>query len=233
MNKKRGILGVILVGAVFLGWLSPVFALEPQQGSYQTHHYLRCIPPSQQNDDIKYLVPPYLEVGDLLFLDSTNPPGRWNVPGFDHAAIYLGENKFIGTTTNKLTGVAEVNISDYTDMLTSGTFIHPVFARVITATPVQKQAATAWALSRIGDRYQCWYPEKIADPTCGRLTAQKWYCSEIVWAAYMNNTVGIDIDQNGWAIDFPKFFPLWSAVSPQDIADDNDVVLYSNISYDQ
>jgi hypothetical protein len=161
------------------------------------------------------------QIDDLVFFDSTFPPGRWNVRGLDHVVIYLGNDSFLSTMANKTTHVGEVNIISYDDLFHSWMLKNPRYARVNT-TPEQRHAATQWVCSRIGDTYQTWDPRKCADPNASIITAKKWYCSEIVWAAYYN--IGIDIDQNGWARDFPWFFPLWSSVSPQDIYDDNDMI---------
>jgi len=205
MGKTRFLIGLFFIGILCIAGVCPVVAYH------------------QGFDSIS--VPPYLELGDLVFFDSTFRPGRWNVRGLDHVAIYLGDNHFVGTMRNTVKQVAEVNITDYSYFFRVLHFVNPLFARVVSATPAQRQAATAWALSRIGDLYQIWDPEKIADPSAQRVTANRWYCSELVWAAYYQ--VGIDLDQNGWKRDFPWGLPFWSAVSPQEIAADNDVALLS------
>lgn len=174
------------------------------------------------SSEIHYMVPAYLEIGDMLFLDSTSDNPRWNVSGKDHACIYIGNNEFVGTTYNEITEVAEVNIENYTHFMTSESLKNPAFGYVASATDAEKQAAVNWALSRIGDAYQYLSPLKIANPDLPLPTADKWYCSEIVWAAYYNLDECIDIDQNGWS-PIPWLVP---AVSPNDIVYDDDVVMY-------
>jgi uncharacterized protein YycO len=185
-------------------------------------HALQIISRIQHRNTEQYVVPSYVEVGDLAFFDIPAPPGRWNVSGYDHVAIYIGDDKFIGSTRNDVTHTLEINISTYSFFMDVLRYKNPMFARVIIATPEQRQAATRWVLTRIGDGYQMWDPRKCADPNASLITAKKWYCSEIVWAAYYR--LGIDIDKNGWTRDFPFFFPIFISVSPQDIADDNDIV---------
>jgi hypothetical protein len=165
--------------------------------------------------------PPGFQADDIVFFDSTFRPGRWNVPGLDHIAIYLGNDTFLCTTINNETLVGEVNIVSYDDLFGSWMLKNPRFTRVMNATAEQRHNASMWAISRIGDKYQTWDPRKCADPDSKMITARRWYCSEIIWAAYYHQ--GIEIDKNEWKRDFPSFFPIVSAVSPQDIFDDNDM----------
>jgi len=209
---------------IFSGFLPGI--VQSQQIKLNSFTQLHDSSNQMRGDNEKQcLVPSNLEVGDLVFFDSTAPPGRWNVRGYDHVAIYLGDGRFIGTMRNTINNAVEVNVSSYSFFFNVPHFKNPMFARVISATPEQRLNATKWALSRIGDLYQTWDPRKIADPDARVITADQWYCSELVWAAYYHQ--GIDIDKNGWTRDFPWFFPIWSSVSPQDIADDNDVARLS------
>jgi hypothetical protein len=223
MKISTSIIGLFLIGVLLIGGSKPISANNHQQDFKQVYHQmLNSIQPSYQNEKKISHYPPDFQIYDLVFFDSTFPPGRWNVRGFDHIAIYLGNDSFLCTTHNKTTQVGEVNIVSYNDLFQSWMLKNPQYARVINATPDQRHAATEWALSRIGDLYQTWDPRKVADPNSSIITADQWYCSEIVWAAYYN--IGIDIDRNGWTRDFPWFFPLCASVSPQDIYDDNDVI---------
>jgi hypothetical protein len=223
MRSSTCIIGMLCIGIVFLGGIRPISAYYSQEDLNQaSQHMLRYSPSPDQNEKRTNHYPPDFQIDDLVFFDSTFPPGRWNVRGLDHVAIYLGNDSFVCTTKNKITGSFEVNIVSYDDLFQSTMLKNPCYARVINATPQQRHAATHWALSRIGDKYQTWDPRKVADPNSSIITADRWYCSEIIWAAYYNQ--GIDIDRNGWTRDLPWFFPLWSSVSPQDIYDDNDVI---------
>jgi hypothetical protein len=222
MRKIVNIIGVVFIGILLFGGFLPGIAQSHMEKLNKFNSSLLDL--TERKDTLKkiYSVPSYLEVGDLAFFDSPAPPGRWNVRGYDHVAIYIGDNKFVGSTRNDIAHILEVNISDYDFFMNVIHYKNPMFARVISATPTQRYNATQWALSRIGDLYQTWDPRKEANPNASIITATRWYCSEIVWTAYYHQ--GIDIDKNGWDRDFPWFFPLWSAVSPQDIADDNDIV---------
>ena len=223
MKTWRYFIVLLLISVLFMGGLLPVIAAYPQIQKLKERHQIH------QNVALKnekqFLEPPNLEIGDLVFFDSTSPPGRWNVTGFDHVAMYIGENRYLGSMRNTEKQVAEINITNFTYFYIVLHLTNPTFARVVSATPEQIQGAIDWGLKRIGDRYQLWDPQKIANPNSRYLTAQKWYCSEFVWAAFYNN--GIDIDRNGWNRDFPWFFPIWSAVSCDDIYYDNDVVHFS------
>jgi len=219
-------IGMFLVGIIVIGGLRPVSAQDDFHHSNQDNQYiLNYVPSAHQNERKTSQYPPGFQIDDLVFFDSTYPPGRWNVSGLDHVAIYLGNDTFICTIRNKTTHSGEVNIISYDHLFLGGILKNPRYARVITATPEQRHAATHFVISRIGDKYQTFDPRKCADPNASISTADRWYCSEIIWAAYYR--IGIDIDRNGWNRDFPWFFPIWSAVSCDDIYYDNDVVHFS------
>jgi len=221
MRNTTFIMSIFFISMLLFGGVLPGIAHSQVVNSYELKSILNEGAGGKDGTKKQYLVPSYLQVGDLVFFDSTFPPGRWNVRGFDHVAMYMGNDEFIGTMPNLVTHVAEINISNYSNFFVLHC-VHPTFARVVNVTAVQRQNAVTWALSRIGDLYQTWDPRKCADPNASLITADQWYCSEIVWAAYYHQ--GIDIDQNGWKRDFPWFFPIFSSVSPQDIYDDNDVI---------
>jgi len=76
----------------------------------------------------------------------------------------------------------------------------------------QKTDAALWAQNKTGKRYQ-------NIPSISKKGSyERWYDTELVWAAYYNQ--GIDIDQNGWEKikpvpndNVPKFFRnLWERV---------------------
>ncbi len=220
------IIGMFLVGIIVIGGLRPSSAQDDLQNSNQNYKYiLNYVSPVHQKERKTTQYPPDFQINDLVFFDSTYSPGRWNVSGLDHVAMYLGNDSFICTIRNKTIHSGEVNIVSYARLFLGGSFKNPRYARVINATPEQRHAATNWVISHIKDKYQTFDPRKIADPNVSVVTADRWYCSEIIWAAYYNN--GIDIDRNGWDRDFPWFFPIWSSVSCDDIYYDNDVVHFS------
>lgn len=181
-------------------------------------------PADDEDGDSGGTVPPDLQIGDLLFVE-----GAWWVPGasgWDHVAMYIGENRFIeaadypGTRVVTITPLAFYYL--WADEIAYGT--------VTTASAEQRLAAVDFAWSQLyspyQDPYECWWaspdPNDPDDPYSGQ-----WYCAELVWAAYYNQ--GIDIDahpgpeppeEGGDGVH------LW--VSPQDIADDDDVEVYPN-----
>lgn len=220
------IIGMFLVGIIVIGGLRPSSAQDDFQNSNQNNKYiLNYVSPAHQKERKTIQYPADFQIDDLVFFDSTYPPGRWNVSGLDHVAIYLGNDSFICSSRNRTIHQMEINIVSYARLFLGGSFKNPHYARVINATPEQRHAATQWAISHIKDKYQISDPRKIANPNVSVVTADRWYCSEIIWAAYYNN--GIDIDRNGWDRDFPWFFPIWSSVSCDDIYYDNDVVHFS------
>jgi hypothetical protein len=222
MRNSKILISVGLIGVLLFGGLLSANAHSQMAG---LNKILTTLDDSlqQQHNYTKYdMFPSDFQEGDLVFFDTTFPPGRWNVSGYDHVLIYLGNDSFIGTNFDRNTGTSDVCVVGSTDLFRNPHLINPVYGRVINATVEQRHNATEWALSRVGDLYQTWDPRKEADPNAPMITADRWYCSEIVWAAYYHQ--GIDIDKNGWARDFPWFFPIFSSVSPQDIYDDNDVV---------
>ena len=173
---------------------------------------------------IQYLVPAYVDTGDLLLMRLGDPYFPYNLFYWDHAAIYIGGNHFIHSIGAE-TGYPGVCIVDYTFFKTCGWATDLTFFKVSSASNWQKIAAVEWAHERLGDLYQYSGPGqdymlKCANPYLSWPTADEWYCSELVWAAYYNQ--GIDIDRNGWS-PFPFGVP---AVPPDDIARDNDIEQY-------
>jgi hypothetical protein len=226
MRFESGIIGIFLVGIIVIGGFRSLSAQDSLQDLDQKYQYLsNYVSLAHQKEEKASHYPPNFQIDDLVFFDSTYPPGRWNVPGLDHIAIYLGNDTFICTMRNKTIHKIEINIVSYDHLFLGESFKNPRYARVINATPEQRHAATLFVISRIGDKYQTFDPRKCADPNASISTADRWYCSEIIWAAYYRN--GIDIDRNGWDRDFPFFFPIWSSVSCDDIYYDDDVVHFS------
>lgn len=150
-------------------------------------------------------VPASVKKGDIIFMDLK--PGvsekKSHLLGTsnDHCAMYLGHdysdgNQFVESDHD---GVHEASYSKFQQYYENFTFYE-----VATASDTQKDDAVEWALASPpnGDPYQYWYHgmRKCEDPDALLLTARKWYCSELVWAAYYNQ--GIDIDYNDWTIDF-------------------------------
>ena len=89
--------------------------------------------------------------------------------------------------------------------------IQIAYGRVITSNYTQRINAVNFAESQIGKPYNS---RELKDPNPN---SNAWYCSELVWAAYLSQ--GIDLDRNGW--NFPKY------VTPLEICWDDDVEMYT------
>jgi len=166
-------------------------------------------------------VPDCVEEGDLLLLDFPwvtfiyfKIPGPYN----EHGAIYVGNNTFVDAV------IPVVKQRDYSHFYNLQKNF--VILRVKTANESQRYAAAAWAKSKVGSPYQHtfrppWFALKIANSNLPFPVAEKFYCMELLWAAYYHQ--GIDIDQNGWK------FPWW--VPGEDILHDDDVeIIYQSIN---
>lgn len=175
---------------------------------------------------IVYPVPSYVKRGDIVFMDIKNEDTYWAIPGpsNDHAAIYLGHDYRDGSYFIHAGGQG---VKNTTFDLYNFAFKNFTFYYVNNADDKQVEGAIQWAVDQIGTEYQCFFPdlnphywyrgmfdlgEKCADPNDESVkTADRFYCMELVWAAYYNQ--GIDIDQNGWEKvkpvpndNVPKFF---------------------------
>ncbi len=157
-----------------------------------------------------YHVPPYLEVGDILFCE-------WKYynadPGWDHVALYIGDDRFIEATAAG-NGVVRVIDLDWLMGFTKAI----CYGQVKTANTSQRRGAVAFAQSQLGKPYQ--YLD-FCKPLLNRSknpspTSQAWYCTELVWAAYYNQ--GINLDLKG---------VLWGPVMPSEMCWDNDVEMYT------
>ena len=170
-------------------------------------------------------IPDCVEVGDLMLLDiASDESTQWKQSGLynEHGGIYIGNNTLIDSGVATVpNGVHAYNYSFFYHYQKNF-----VFFRVKTANESQRQAAAAWAISKIGTPYQFfyqppWFGLKIANPHLPLPTADAFYCMELLWAAYYNQ--GIDIDQNGWR------FPWW--VTGDDILADADIeIIYRNVT---
>jgi uncharacterized protein YycO len=174
-------------------------------------------------------VPSYLEVGDLLFVEA-RPWVRVvfgvDVPGWDHVAMYVGGGLFIEAGDYPGTHVVTYAPLGFYCLWAS----EIAYGRVVTADESQRLGAVAFAECQLYQPYQdpyvCWWananPNDPDDPY-----SNEFYCSELVWAAYVHEGINIDAtpdppspEEGGDGVHL--------YVSPQDIADDDDVVMYLN-----
>ena len=150
-----------------------------------------------------YIVLPYVQPGDIVFFELDNYACK--IPGWDHCGIYTGNNEFIHAS-EYLNCVAKHDISFFEPF-----DIQIAYGRVITSNYTQRINAVNFAESQIGKPYNS---RELKDPNPN---SNAWYCSELVWAAYLSQ--GIDLDRNGW--NFPKY------VTPLEICWDDDVEMYT------
>ena len=211
LKNRSYIFGIFLLGMIVSGGLRSLSAQEDFLNSDENYQYLmNYISSAHQNEQTTNRYPPDFQVDDLVFFDSTYPPGRWNVTGLDHIAIYLGNDSFICTTKNKTTHAREVNIVTYDTLFHNDMLRNPRYARVMNTTSEQRHNATYWMIQHIKDKYQTYDPRKIPDPVCyDSHRGSNGIAEKSSWAAYYNT--GIDIDRNGWDRDFPSVSSLVSS----------------------
>jgi len=158
-------------------------------------------------------VPPYLQPGDILFCQSQNP-GSPPIFGWDHVAIYVGNNEFVEAVPGEPEdggGVRRVPLSEFYTWATDITYGY------VDASAEQREYAVAFAEGQRGKHYQDWTTGLQKDPDPD---STEWYCSELVWAAYYNAEPSIEIDRNGW--QSPAVVWTW------EISLDDDVEPYFN-----
>ncbi len=136
--------------------------------------------------------------GDILLgrcrwslVPSFNPHNGWT-----HAALYAGGGRLI-VASNPRSGVIETDIGAWTypDM----TWV--VYMRVKSADDATMGKAVAFARQQRGQAYDINWLSKQND-------AEGWYCSELIWAAFLHASEGrIDLSRR----------PAWFGVSPDDI----------------
>jgi uncharacterized protein YycO len=165
----------------------------------------------KKNESIsKYVVPPSIQVGDIVFMEIDNYYCK--IPGWDHCGIYVGNNEFIHAS-GYLNCVVKQNISFFEQF----DDVEIVYGKVITSNEEQRINAINFAEGQIGKPYNA---RESKNPS---FDSQAWYCSELVWAAYLNQE--IDLDINGW--NFPHY------VGTIEICWDDDVEMYTSHELNQ
>ncbi len=173
------------------------------------------INPQQPVPDVVQL-PPTLQLrkGDLVFCKMREAPGTClDVPGFDHVAIFVGNGLCIEAACIGLNHwVRPISL-----FLLRGA-ADVTYGRVKNALPADRDSACAFARTQLWREYQYVddYPCVNHDPDDPEDEfSDRWYNSELVWACWYRQ--GFDIADVG-----PEPYPC-TYVSPQDIADDDDV----------
>jgi uncharacterized protein YycO len=159
--------------------------------------------------------PAYLQKGDLLFCDykpdfesfarslniQIHHPITTHGPHNDHVAMYIGNDMFIEACPYFYDGEKQAWIGVVTTHI--GTF--HLWAENITygvlsnVTKEQREGAVSWALSQIGQPYQENIFPLNDDPTdTDDPASDQWFCSELVWAAYLHQ--GVELDEPSFTV---------------------------------
>ncbi len=141
----------------------------------------------------------YLEPGDILLgrcagspVPSLHPEDSWT-----HAAIYVGNGQVV-EAANPAEKVLCRRLFDW--MAPRMTWVS--YLRLPAADEDTKRLAVSFALAQVGQPYDINWLSKQAD-------GHSWYCSELVWAAYLYGS--------GGAMDLAGGSDLFG-VSPDDLA---------------
>jgi len=119
--------------------------------------------------------------GDILLgtIDNALVPGAWS-----HVAIYVGDGRIVEAANEG----QPVEIKDDAQWrYPEKTWVD--YLRVTTADAATRQRAADFAIKQVGKPYDIKFYAKQAN-------GKSWYCSELVWAAYVNASFGT-IDLQG------------------------------------
>jgi len=176
-------------------------------------------------------VPSFVDIGDILLIELEKfNPLVYSLWGWDHIAIYIGNQTFIHACTNG--GVSKITFN-----LLKNWNGQIAFASVIGATNSQKNNAVDFCKNQLGKPYQTFDWDfninSITDLNIARMCNRQkddssdsysWYCSEIIWAAYLHcdgdQGPGIDIEQHRWG-DTPDW--VW----PSEISASENILTYN------
>lgn len=172
-----------------------------------------------------------IQPGDILFRQIENTTIT------DHSLLYIDFNSnnktYLFIEAKCFFGFDHVTKKEYSkDELLSGNFRK--FARVKNINETQKQNAIDFAIFQLGKPFDhgFFHHDKNYNPyDIDDKNSSKWYCTELVWAAYYNCNYspekkifgfGIDIDNNGWKKDSFGNSMVW----PHNIILDDDTKIY-------
>jgi len=176
--------------------------------------------------------PAYLKKGDLLFCDydpefdsfiqsfniQVHHPFTPTGPHNDHVAMYIGNDMFIEACPyffdeekGYWVGVVTTHMATFNLWAENITF-----GILSNVTDEQRNDAVSWAMNQWGQPYQESIFPNNANPNDEEdEKANHWYCSELIWAAYLNQ--GFDLN-------------TYLVVSPNSLLEDENIVLRENKS---
>jgi hypothetical protein len=135
----------------------------------------------------------------LSLVPSLNPHNGWT-----HVALYAGKGRLI-VAGNPGSGVIERDVASwaYPEM----TWV--AYVRVSSTDDATRKRAVEFARGEKGRPYDLNWLSKQAD-------GDSWYCSELIWAAYLHASGGsIDLERG----------PGWFGISPDDIFMNDETVV--------
>ncbi|RLF39355.1 MAG: hypothetical protein DRN12_07095 [Thermoplasmata archaeon] len=202
---------------------------------------IETIEVSSGNKIFNVKAPAYLQIGDILFCDvNSDILNKFieiekrlgiHLPVFtsigfsnDHCALYIGNNLFIEAFPYRPRPLrlnwCGVVISPLWKIKLWATNI--TYGHVETASKEQRIKAVEWALARLGRPYQFYTFLSNYNPhDPNDIFSNRWYCSELVWAAYYNQGINISYSFNPSEKE--------NYISPLDIKIDDDIKMYQNI----
>jgi len=151
-----------------------------------------------------------LEPGDIILTSHKHLLMNVFMPGdFSHAMLFYGYvdgEPYVVHATRP-----EVRFERLTREIFEQRHCPYAFLRVKGVAPEVRLEVVEWARSKVGLPYDRNHMDK-------QVEGGSYYCSELVWAAYMA-VAGVDIDANPGLGLFPF---TWNSVTPQEIYDDDD-----------
>jgi len=183
------------------------------------------------NDNQINKIPTYLKPGDIVFCDVKpkineylNKIGLWSIGNYgfsnDHCALYIGKNYFIEAFPYRIRplrmNIFGVTISPFWKIKLWGTNFTYAYVKTDQQT---RNEAVKWTLLRLGNPYQFFGSANpdINDPN--DVFSNRWFCSELIWAAYWNQNVKIIVGDE---------FYTYNATYPGSLRIADNVVLYDN-----
>jgi len=192
------------------------------------------------NKNIECILPIRLKIGDLIFFDIKpiirillHMPPEIKGDSNDHVAMYIGKNRFIESTDYSLSS----NIKSLNGVQITPWWVFKLYVDLSTlkigkvkASPIQKLNAIIFTFRQLQEPYQyAWtnyepYHSWFANPDIKNPSnpyydkyyypddpyINHWTCSELIWAAYLNQ--GIELDSTPYTEDGEHYY-----VGPDDV----------------